>query len=210
MAYFIGFAGKAGSGKDAAASAVMETLKHYSADVLHLPFAKVLKEMAMEIWDYTYEEVYVTKPPHVRKNLQRLGTEIMRSRDPGFWIRRVFEQGEAFGKDQLRGKGTPFVFVTDVRFKNEATFIKETGILIRIKRDTPTPENALNEEAQKHASETEMDSMPDEDFDLVIENNYPSVEAMQSDVTIKVIGLLLRKVKEKYGQPLNERAIQRG
>ncbi|UAJ15387.1 deoxynucleoside monophosphate kinase [Arthrobacter phage Niobe] len=83
--------------------------------------------------------------PEVRRTLQRLGTESIRSLDDQFWIRTAFQRIDA-----LRAEGKPVV-VTDVRYPNEADAIREaTGYLVRIVRDLP-------DDGDSHASEKAMD-----------------------------------------------------
>ncbi|QPX62356.1 deoxynucleoside monophosphate kinase [Arthrobacter phage Tbone] len=83
--------------------------------------------------------------PEVRRTLQRLGTESIRSLDDQFWIRTAFQRIDA-----LRAEGKPVV-VTDVRYPNEADAISDaTGYLVRIVRDLP-------DDGDAHASEKAMD-----------------------------------------------------
>ncbi|QOP65084.1 deoxynucleoside monophosphate kinase [Arthrobacter phage Adumb2043] len=94
--------------------------------------------------------------PEVRRTLQRLGTESIRSLDDRFWIRTAFQR-----IDTLREAGTPVV-VTDVRYPNEADAIKAAGgYLVRIVRDLP-------DDGDAHASEKAMDDYRE---DLRIGNN---------------------------------------
>jgi len=192
MYYLLGFSGKAGSGKDTVAKAVMEEFDRCGIQYLHLPLAKVLKDMAMELWGYTWDEVYNTKPPHVRKNLQRLGTEIVRSRDEGFWIRQVKRIAQASARQVVNGP--LFVLVSDVRFANEARFIADNGILVRVRRPVPTPANKLTDEALQHASELEMETIPDEMFKIVINNDFPTVQALSNYSGPTILGVLLRQI----------------
>lgn len=83
--------------------------------------------------------------PEVRRTLQRLGTESIRSLDDQFWIRTAFARINA-----LREAGTPVV-VTDVRYPNEADAIRDAGgYLARIVRDLPA-------DGDEHASEKSLD-----------------------------------------------------
>lgn len=83
--------------------------------------------------------------PEVRRTLQRLGTESIRSLDDQFWIRTAFKKIDA-----LREAGTPVV-VTDVRYPNEADTIRNRGgYLARIVRNLPGS-------GDSHASESALD-----------------------------------------------------
>lgn len=81
--------------------------------------------------------------PEVRRTLQRLGTDAIRTLDPDFWVRM------AVGK---LDPAQPTVF-TDVRFPNEADAILASGgHLVRVQR----PGWELGTE--RHPSETAMDN----------------------------------------------------
>ena len=83
--------------------------------------------------------------PEIRVQLQRLGSDAVRSIDDQFWIRNSFKKIDA-----LREAGTPVV-VTDVRFPNEADAVRySNGFLVRILRDLP-------DDGDKHSSETALD-----------------------------------------------------
>lgn len=129
-----------------------------------------------------------------RRVFQHVGTEGCRYLDPDVWVRylaRVAEtllttegdycyseegglqdyiscypQGDFKTIEDFPSKVKAIV-VSDVRFENEIRFIREVGgKLIRIKR----PGAGLSGELGEHQSEVEMDSVPDDYFDLVIHN----------------------------------------
>lgn len=61
------------------------------------------------------------------------------------------------------------VVVTDVRFKHEANFIKESGgIIVKINRNTGLKDS--------HISEIELNQIPKELIDFEIDNNYELVD----------------------------------
>lgn len=129
-----------------------------------------------------------------RKVLQHLGTEGGRALDYDVWIRysikiattllttkkeycyspslglqpytQSYPQGE-FPTIENFPEQVRAVVIADVRFKNEIQFIKQAGgKLIRVNR----PGAGLEGEFAKHQSEVEMESIPDDQFDLVIQN----------------------------------------
>lgn len=60
------------------------------------------------------------------------------------------------------------VLFTDIRFRNEVDGLRERGVkLVRIKR----PDTGLQGAAGMHVSETEQDTIDDDDFDVVINND---------------------------------------
>lgn len=81
----------------------------------------------------------------VRRFLQRLGTEGIRSVDRGFWVRPVLAN--------IQWSKAPAV-ITDVRFNNEATAIQQAGgLLVRINRLG----HVVND---PHVSENELKDYP--------------------------------------------------
>lgn len=150
MTTLIGFTGRAGCGKDTAASflvkeygftpmAFASPLKKTAAALFGLPETyfhdRELKEKPLEDWDGM-------SPRHM---LQLLGTEAVRNTfGANFWIKRWLSEyrGLPYGTD---------VVVTDVRFNNEAQAIRDLGgTVIHIVR----PDNAqLDAPAAAHGSE---------------------------------------------------------
>jgi hypothetical protein len=112
MKQHIGLIGWAGSGKDTAALALMDR------GWKRIAFADALKGRAIYLgWDGR-------KDDRGRRLLQDVGMA-MRAYDPNHWI------------DHARAamRGRPCVF-TDVRFANEADFIRaEGGIIVRVIRE---------------------------------------------------------------------------
>lgn len=129
-----------------------------------------------------------------RKVLQHLGTEGGRAIDYDVWIRYAikiatillttkreycyspqgglepyisqYPQGEFETLDNFPEQ-VKVVVIPDCRFNNEIQFIKEAGgKLVRVIR----PGAGLKGDFGKHQSEIEMESIPDDVFDLVIQN----------------------------------------
>lgn len=109
----IGLIGLAGSGKDTAAEALIK-LGYY-----RMAFADELKELAFEFgWNGEKDE-------NGRRLLQELGM-IGRRYSPNVWIKHVAWR--------VVPKGPPVAF-TDVRFQNEADYVRSIGgIIVRIVR----------------------------------------------------------------------------
>jgi len=151
----IGFAGKAGSGKDTAGKYLVDNYLF-----AHYYFAKPLKEGAKAMFNLTDEQVKnkekVIEPwgRSPRELYQLLGTDVARSIDPNIWIKNA----EMFYR-QAHGSS---VVITDVRFSNEAFWIRQKGgIVIQIKRD--------NEPITKSSHSSE-NGMKESDYDLTILN----------------------------------------
>lgn len=149
----VGFAGKAGAGKDTAAKAL------YPLGYDKIAMAAALKSMIRNLLDFQGVDPYTVermmegdlkeveceflggKSPRVA--MQTLGTEWGRECiSPTLWVDAVRRKIEKAPKDAR-------FLITDVRFVNEAIMIRELGgTLIWIDRETSTKEVS-------HKSETE-------------------------------------------------------
>ena len=140
-----------GSGKDTYA----EKLKKYYPNSVQLSFAKSVKDELTDILSnyhtdpskqvsdhYVFNQtVAQTKPgqtgydrtPEIRKCLQLLGTEIRRTKDPDYWIKKT--------KEMIDKAKEPIIFITDARFENELEFLAKNYIHIPFFLD-------ISEEAQ--------------------------------------------------------------
>lgn len=156
MLKMIGIAGRAGSGKDTLADYLV---KEYGFK--RFAFADPLKECLAQIpgWDHRHMhgDLKDQVDPHYnvvpRHAMQRLGTECFRALNPDFWIRvaeRVLDPDEE----------TPIV-ISDVRFENEAAFVRRRGLLVHLRRNQ-VPAGA------HHQSEAGVFRTAE---DVVVENN---------------------------------------
>jgi hypothetical protein len=89
-----------------------------------------------------------------------MGTLLRDLYGPDIWIQSLFQHFD----DKQKW------IVTDVRFKNEAEFIKKNGgVLIRVEGDPSGLRARMPLDKQQHISETDLDDYAD--FDLVIQND---------------------------------------
>jgi hypothetical protein len=179
----IGLTGHLRSGKDT----VADMFVHY-AGYTKLGFADALRRAALALdpfvamnpfhkllrlsevvngpmgWTQAKEEI-----PEVRQLLQRLGTEVGRDiLGPNVWV-------QAFDRERYRLsllEGAQRFVVPDVRFRNEADYVKDTygSVLIRVLRP--------GFGGDKHPSETEQDTIS-VDGDIL---NESSIGALQASV----------------------------
>ena len=83
--------------------------------------------------------------PKPRSLLQWWGTEYRRAKDPDYWVKRL--------RKTLEDHKPDFALITDVRFPNEAEFIKQAGgLLVKVIR-LGAPDITVH----PHASESELD-----------------------------------------------------
>lgn len=172
----VGINGKAGSGKDFIADA-------FYSDYFRISFADHFKCDVVGKGKYTYEQVFVTKEPEVRKNLQIIGTE--EGRDVfgenvwincvSAWIRTIYE----------KNKISKFI-VADVRFDNEAEFINDIGgYVLKIQSDRENKN--MDSESKSHSSESGINDK--HIIAEIINNKVTTVDDLriQLDVILKNI-----------------------
>lgn len=144
----LGLGHKARHGKDTCAQAMVEAAP---ADVVRIGFADAL-------YDYCrIEHQMQDKDPAL---LQRVGVE-MRQRNPYAWINAVYWK--------IMDRKPKVVVIPDVRFANEAEFIKALGgITIKVeRRDADDVVYQATDRDPGHISETALD---DYSWDLTITN----------------------------------------
>lgn len=147
MRRIVGISGKAGSGKDYVGRLLA---REYGFKIFSFAHALKLEGIAH---GFTHEEVFISKPPHVRQWLQEYGVA-RREEDSEYWIKRALQIISVMGwKD---------VVFTDVRFPNEAVacllMSPRSWILRMDPQDRPYP--LAGTEAANHISETAMDDYP--------------------------------------------------
>ena len=167
-------AGKARSGKSTIANFMIENLKKQGKKPCELQIGQYIKYYAMKYFDWDGKEE--TKP---RNLLQELGTEVIRNKiDPDFHIDRLIQDIEV-----LSYFYDTFI-VSDVRMPVEIEKPKkEFDNVITIKMIRESDE--LNNEQQKHVTETALDSY--NEYDYII-NNDKTLE----DLEIKAKDILER------------------
>ncbi len=163
----IGLSGKKRVGKDTCGHWL--ELKH---EFDRISFAALLKKQARRLgWDGK-------KDPKGRQFLQELGM-VVRNYDEGFWVGEALRE---MVKIERKTGQTNFV-ITDVRFKNEARFIKENGgVVVRI-----TSPNEITDDP--HASETELD---DYKFDHVIQSIHGDLNSLYKQVDDMIAAEVIR------------------
>lgn len=192
----VGLSGLAGSGKDQSAAFLVEDF-----GFVKISLADPLKQIARRVYDFSDEQLWGPSQfrngedrryPRAdgsfltpREALQKLGTEWGRSCYENTWAemgvrtaqallssphyrytqKEGLQEIEADPKLDLVPAG---VAIPDVRFKNEIAAIKAAGgKVVRIVR----PGAGLGGSAGLHPSEVEQASIPDSEFDYVIQND---------------------------------------
>ena len=149
MTKLILISGKAEHGKTLTANIIKGRLENYGKRVTLLPFASYLKFICKEHFGWNGK-----KDLRGREILQRVGTDIVRKRNPDFWVKSVADFIETFSDD------FDFIICDDVRFPNEIEYFRDVAIVdflsVRIYRNNY--QNSLTEDQRKHASETSLDN----------------------------------------------------
>lgn len=165
----IGIAGQAGSGKNTIGDYLVQ---HHG--FLQMAFADPIKECVNNLFGWDEDQANGELKEEVdpywgfspRKAYQLFGTEFGRALSENIWINILQRK-----RDALRPLRT---VVTDVRFQNEANYIRRNGVLLHVFRDNT---KAVN----NHVSETPINVTP---WDSVISNNGTIDELYQSIETV--------------------------
>lgn len=138
----IGLHGKAGSGKDFIANACL-------SDYFKFALANHFKIDVVRKYLFTYEEVFDTKPAHVRHKLQQIGTE--ENRDV-YGIDTWVDAAETWLHSIYKANNIDKFVIADIRFDNEAEWVKRKGGII-IKVESNRNRSGMDDKALQHASE---------------------------------------------------------
>lgn len=170
----VGLCGKAGSGKDSAAKALIlrgwskysfaDPIRSGLSAMLGIPVEDMLDTDIKNAPDYKYGK-------SIRLMLQTLGTEWGRDCiHSDLWVLRGLE----ICKDK------ECVVIPDVRFENEAIQIREAGgIVIQIQRENKEYDSIVQTSGKgSHASEA---GIPPELIDFTIDNN-DSIQTLHNQV----------------------------
>ena len=166
MLKMIGITGRARSGKDTLADYLV---KEYG--FTRYAFADPMKDCLAQIpgWDHRHmhgdlkdqvDPYYNVTPRHA---MQRLGTECFRTLNPDFWIKVAERILDPYNEAP--------VVISDVRFENEAQFVRRRGLLIHLRRPQAQAD-------AQHQSEQGVFRIAD---DVLIENNG-TVNQLYEDV----------------------------
>lgn len=169
----ITISGKAGAGKDTFAGFLKTELEKDGSRVLIAHYGDLVKYIAKTFlgWDGKKDE-------NGRRLLQILGTDVIRDKDPQYWVRFLVE---IFRWMPI----WDYVLIPDARFENEITDMRSrfSTVSMVVKRDF---ESSLNAEARAHISENALAGFP---FDVVVHNSGTLEELKEAAaVAAKIVG----------------------
>lgn len=210
--YTIGFSGKMGSGKDYTAELVLNKIKELkpNAKVGMLTYAEALRnELDLIILrikqgvnigsladefnvslsemgslaslfcsdEEFFNDEYSTfkRTPKAREILQYWGTDVRRRQDNNYWVNQT--------KLAARNRNLDYLFITDVRFPNEADGVKSlNGIVVECSvndeerlRRLQARGLKMTKSSLQHSSETSMDNY--EEFDLKVDTGTSNADS---------------------------------
>ena len=134
--------GKAESGKDTFALILKSILEKEGKTVLIFHYADLLKFYCKQYFGWNGE-----KDDAGRTLLQRIGTDIVRSRDEDFWVKQAVNFMDVFGCD------FDYILIPDTRFRNEVETMKEMFESTAIYIERINYVSSLTEEQKSHPSE---------------------------------------------------------
>lgn len=179
----IGLSGKKLSGKDTIYRVARDIFTEQNAKsrVGRVAFGDALKAEVSEITGFRTDYIEDNKE-RFRSLLQVWGTEFRREfHGHDYWIQKM---GDILTSSEPH---YDMIFITDVRFKNEAEYIKEMGgQVIRVVRRAPESYHTLQDlpSIDPHVTENDMDNYID--FDYTINNDKSPddlVKAVQEMLT---------------------------
>lgn len=156
----IAISGHAQNGKDTVAGMLKEHLEGRNQRVLITHYADLLKYICRTFFGWDGE-----KNEKGRKLLQVVGTDVIRAKQPDYWVRFVA------GILELFGDNWDCVLIPDSRFPNEIETLRQDGFNVthvRVERHTPGWTSPLTFEQQRHPSETALDEYP---VDIMVNND---------------------------------------
>lgn len=170
----IALAGPARSGKDTVAD---HLVKHHQLQ--SMAFADPIRAMLAEgfdLWAHHFQELKEEPLPWLnispRRLLQTLGTEWGRSLHPDIWVLLMQRRLDDYAGPEDR------IVITDVRFENEAYWVRQRGHLWHIQRPDPL-RVGLSDTARAHASEAGVHKLPGDRLlynDSTLEHLYAQID----------------------------------
>lgn len=157
MTKVILISGKAQHGKDTCAKYMKKYLEDNGKTCKIIHYGDLLKFICRKYmgWDGK-------KDKKGRELLQNVGTDIIRKKNPDFWVEYMVSFLNACPI-------WDYVLIPDVRFPNEITHIDKYMNVWAVRINRPNFDNGLTEEQRNHISETALDNLPML-FDMKIDN----------------------------------------
>lgn len=169
--------GKAGHGKDTAAGFLKDALEADGYRVLITHYADLLKYICRTFFGWNGE-----KDEAGRQILQYVGTDVVRKKDPDYWVNFVLNLLHLFPGEW------DYVLIPDCRFPNELEKVRSSGFdSVHIRVERPDYVSPLTQEQQRHPSETSMDGIA-ADYTLLNDGSPELLRRRAADLTAELNG----------------------
>ena len=123
-------------------------LEDHGERVLIAHYGDLVKYVCRTFFDWNGE-----KDDYGRNLLQYVGTDIVRAREPEFWVDFIIKMIQFFGDNW------DYVLIPDSRFPNEVERLRETGFgVTHLRVERRNFVSPLTPEQQNHPSETALDN----------------------------------------------------
>ena len=166
--------GKAQNGKDTCAQGLKKIIEANSdKKVLIAHYGDLVKYVASTFFGWNG-----VKDEKGREVLQRVGTDIVRTQNPDYWVDFIISILKMIGSE------FDYVLIPDTRFPNEINKLKEAGFDVRtIRVIRPGFDNGLTDEQKAHISETALDNF---NVDVTLYNNT-TIENFEAILNLMLI-----------------------
>lgn len=171
MPKIIAFTGLAGAGKDTSAEFLAKCLLNNNKSIVYMSFASPLKDVCELMFDFKHAQLHTLEGKETiderwgitpRHALQSVGFNLRQLNKDVFVINM---------KNRINNVKEDYVLITDLRYDNEAEFIKSmNGTIIHIKRKT--------DKIDLHESEKGIDPTY---VDIVVYNNL-DIEHLEQEI----------------------------
>lgn len=193
--YKFAICGRAGSGKNTIGDMIIKEFSDkYAYKHRQIAFADPVKDIARIMFPHAPERYWTgaseyrnsfidhafkhNQPLTARQLLIDIGSNLGRGYDSNIWINVLDYRLSTYSKDEV-------LVLTDCRFINEHNFLKSKGFtLIKVQRPSCSK--------IEHVSETELERIPNYQFDYIIDNN-----GSLSDLHKNVINMLNSVISKK-------------
>lgn len=169
---------KAQHGKDTAAGLIRDYLETSGSRVLIIHYADLVKFVCTKFfgWDGQKDE-------KGRTLLQYIGTDVISSKQPAYWVDFVISILKFFENEW------DYVLIPDCRYPIEVTRMKEEFETTILRIERPNFESGLTEKQKQHVSEISMDEYH---FDSIIYNDS-TLEAFKEKLVWFVDNYMLKQ-----------------
>jgi len=182
--HIILISGKAQHGKNQSAEIIKQKLEQYNKKVLITAYGDLVKYICEKFFNWNGQ-----KDEKGRTLLQYVGTDVVRTQKPNFWVDFIISILTLF-------KGEwDYVLIPDCRFVNELKRYGEEWDTTTVRVNRLNFENNLTYKQKNHPSETELDNYH---FDYVI-NAESGLDKLEMEVN-EFLYWLLPILKEEINE----------